>query len=227
MSNQNRDLGSRVGVAVLLVPLVVGCLLVPSLWTILLFTGWLVVAVELFGAMRGVSPDASRACWMQLVIVTLGLFAAFLLRQSSWGIALVLLPMASVIATDTSAYFGGRRFGIPGTFFPRLSPNKSLAGAIFGIGGGILAGGLAICVIVRLESNFPVVPGLVAASLIPMFAVMGDLLESRVKRLCGIKDFTVLGKPLLRAHGGVNDRVDALVTGWICTYLVILISGSL
>ncbi len=226
-SKQNKDLGSRVGVAVLLLPIVVGCLLVPSLWLALLWLGWMAITIELVDACQLRCKEARIACALQWVIGTLGLIAASLLRNSAEGVAWVLLPLVSVIATDTIAYFGGRQFGTPGTFFPQFSPNKSWQGAYLGIVGGMLVGGSAVLAITAFEGNFPVMPGLVAAFLVPVFAVAGDLLESRAKRLCEMKDFTIGGKPLLRAHGGVNDRVDALVVGWICTCLVVMISGNL
>ena len=112
------------------------------------------------------------------------------------------LVLASVMATDTGAYYCGHAIGGP-KVWPAVSPKKTWAGC---------AGGLAATLAVCLAAG-----GLWGRASLPAFAVlgaflslsaqMGDFLESALKRATGVKDS---GK-LLPGHGGVLDRIDGLL----------------
>ncbi len=104
-------------------------------------------------------------------------------------------------ASDTFAYFGGSKFG-KHKIVPHISPNKTLEGFIAGFVGTIVTG-FVYAVLVGLPTTFCVV----LAALIGVVAPVGDLFESKLKRVSGIKD----SGQLLPGHGGVLDRFDSLL----------------
>lgn len=118
-----------------------------------------------------------------------------------------------VVMTDSSAQLLGMRYGTPGTFMPKISPNKSLVGVVAGVTCGMLAAIVAI--IVWYLCHAPLHP-VVAVSLllVPALSVFGDLLESATKRKLLIKDF---GSTLGQETGGVLDRLDS----WLPSFFVI------
>ena len=143
-----------------------------------------------------------------------GCFAA-IVTLFSYSPLYLLSVMAIVWAADIFAYFSGKAFG-KRKLAPSISPGKSWEGAI---GGGIAVLVIATLVIVfagdALANTFPV---RVQASLgwaatyaililIVAASIVGDLFESQLKRRAGMKD----SSNLLPGHGGVLDRIDALI----------------
>ena len=124
------------------------------------------------------------------------------------GRLLVLLSCVVVWATDTFAYGVGKRFGRR-KLAPSISPGKTLEGTLGGIVGAIGTG--ATCFYFLMENNKVGNIGfelwcLVVVSIAAM-AVIGDLIESAVKRSAHQKD----SGTLLPGHGGVLDRIDSLL----------------
>jgi phosphatidate cytidylyltransferase len=125
----------------------------------------------------------------------------------------LLSVMAVVWVADIGAYFTGKAFGRR-KLAPSISPGKSWEGAI---GGWLLVLVVAAisATVPALEDSFPAAlqqhwgwPGLVAAmTLLVIASVVGDLFESMLKRRAQIKD----SSNLLPGHGGVLDRIDALI----------------
>ena len=128
----------------------------------------------------------------------------------------LLSVMTIVWVADIGAYFCGKAFGSR-KLAPSISPGKSWEGAI---GGWLLVLVIAslICVTpaaIPLSDTFPVQlfnvwgwPGLVGVmTLLVVASVIGDLFESMLKRRAGVKD----SSQLLPGHGGVLDRIDALI----------------
>lgn len=138
-----------------------------------------------------------------------GLPVAFLLelRALPDGLAWVFTVFAITWGTDTLAYFGGRWWG-KRPLAPRISPKKTVEGALVGLAGGALIGALALALGGQLR------PELLPLLLIgPPLAVLGDLFESWLKRSFGVKDSHVAGINVIPGHGGVLDRTDALI--WV------------
>jgi phosphatidate cytidylyltransferase len=121
--------------------------------------------------------------------------------QAGW----LLLPMFVIFAGDTGAYFAGRAFGRH-RLAPIVSPKKTWEGAVGGliasVGGGYLAWWL-----LPLPDSMTAVHVLILSIPAAILGQVGDLCESLVKRSVGVKD----SGRILYGHGGILDRVDALV----------------
>ena len=130
------------------------------------------------------------------------MFAALLLRaDQQMGLAALIFALLVVWATDIGGYFAGRGIGGP-KLWPRVSPNKTWAGAVGGFAGSlVVAAGFAACGIGRL------VPLLVLGGVLSVAGQLGDLFESAVKRRFGVKD----SSHIIPGHGGLMDRLDSLV----------------
>lgn len=127
----------------------------------------------------------------------------------------LVLAFAVTPLADVMAYFVGSTFKGP-KLCPKVSPNKTISGAIGGLLGGVIAA-ILVCTVLYNATGYTVhyfdkkwveiivyaVIGIVGA----MFTILGDLVESLMKRKLGIKD---MGK-LLPGHGGVMDRIDGIL----------------
>lgn len=112
----------------------------------------------------------------------------------------VLAVLGVAWAADTAAYFVGRRFGRH-KLAAAVSPSKTWEGAAGG-----LAGVLTYAIICGLfVSGISWLPYLAAAALLAVVSILGDLLESAVKRQASVKD----SGTLLPGHGGILDRIDS------------------
>ena len=146
-----------------------------------------------------------------LILLPATWFAIIFLREL--GLVFLLSTMALVWVADIGAYFFGNAFG-KRKLAAQISPGKSIEGAL---GGLILCYAYAFACVFFLpfESTifgawairFGWVPMLIMVTLLTAFSVIGDLFESQLKRLAGVKD----SSQLLPGHGGVLDRVDALI----------------
>lgn len=146
------------------------------------------------------------------------------------GTLLFFLPVTVTWASDTAAYFGGRRFGRH-QLAPRVSPNKTWAGAIAALVAGPAAAAAYAALLLPLAgAAYPALPGgelaLVPAGLLGLAvataAILGDLVESALKRECGAKD----SSGLLPGHGGLLDRLDSLLWAIPVAHLYLQIYGG-
>ncbi len=157
-------------------------------------------------------------CALMGVLVLIPSWLALVyLRSLDQGLMWILYVLAIVVAADTGAYFMGRQFGRR-KLLPAVSPGKSWAGFWGGFASAAL---LAIVTGIYAE-----VAGLSAAALLivtmiaGLASVLGDLLESMVKRHRGVKD----SGRLLPGHGGVMDRIDSITAAApVFTLLAILL----
>lgn len=140
----------------------------------------------------------------------------FFIRSQEHGHWLVLLMILAVSAADTGAYFAGKRFGNR-RLAPSVSPGKSVEGFIGGIIGSI-ALGLVVGQFWAPDDRWWILLLVVPAALV---SVLGDLLESMVKRHRGVKD----SGSILPGHGGVLDRVDGVTAAVPVFALTLLVTG--
>jgi phosphatidate cytidylyltransferase len=126
-----------------------------------------------------------------------------LLRSLPQGIYWLLVLTAITVSSDTGAYYVGRSLGKT-KLYPALSPGKTRAGAVGGIIGGML-GGLVVAAIFFEGANLVMVALL--SLVLSAIGIVGDLLESLIKRVSVVKD----SGQILPGHGGLLDRCDSLL----------------
>jgi phosphatidate cytidylyltransferase len=185
----------------------VGAIAAGALWE------WVRIAQKLSAS------QGRLALWAVGGAIYVAIAAAMLihLRERDWFGP--LLPVLTVIATDTGAYFTGRRFGGP-KIAPAISPSKTWSGLI----GGMAAAALTLAIVVgmllyfvsAISSDGPAFSAaftthtaiaLAVGALAAVIAQAGDFFESWMKRRAGVKDSGIL----LPGHGGLLDRVDGLL----------------
>ena len=179
---------------------------------------WLVIG---FLALRG--GPAAWPRWPAVLRLALGLLALWvawlaMAKARAVGVNFLLSAFCLVWAADIGAYAAGRAFGRR-KLAPTISPGKSWEGVVGGI---VCVLGLAALWVLLIDRAWPVDSaslytqfverfgwsGLAAAAVVLAgFSVVGDLFESLVKRAAGAKD----SSRLLPGHGGVLDRIDALL----------------
>jgi len=141
----------------------------------------------------------------------LGMLAAL---QMLSGPRATLLLIATIVVSDTAQYYSGRTFGRR-PLAPTISPHKTVEGAI----GGVICGALFMTVAITFV--FPATPIIVRILLglvIVFLGIAGDLFESRMKRVAHVKDSSAL----IPGHGGVLDRIDALLFAIPVFYFMVL-----
>lgn len=132
------------------------------------------------------------------------------------GLGWLVLIVAATWMTDSAAYLGGRSFGNH-KLAPTLSPGKTVEGAIAGVIAGAATGALATGL---LELPVPIYVGASIGLVISTLGQAGDLAESMIKRDLGIKD---MGN-LIPGHGGILDRIDALLFTLPAGYYLVLLA---
>ena len=186
---------------------------------------WLLPLVTLFSLLvmleglycyaQGHFPENTGLTCMALVYLGLPFAHFILLREltgpvhtlplwgpMSLGEALLWTVMFATWASDTFAYFGGRAFGRT-KLLPRVSPKKTREGALCGFIGCVLT----VWLLGNIWLGYPLLPVLLLGIGIGIFAPLGDLVESILKRSCDIKD----SGNFFPGHGGVLDRCDSLI----------------
>ena len=156
--------------------------------------------------------DARGGGWPLAALLLLTCWVALLALRDIGPVAL-LVAMAIVWVADIAAYFAGRAFGRR-KLAPSISPGKSWEGAIGGFV-AVAALGLAAAAVpvlsqalpAQLLAHWPVPVALLALVALAALSIVGDLHESLLKRQAGAKD----SGTLLPGHGGVLDRIDALI----------------
>jgi phosphatidate cytidylyltransferase len=140
------------------------------------------------------------------------------IQASTDGMRWTIVFFLIVWAGDTAAYFVGKKYG-KRKLYPTISPKKTLEGA----GGGLLAG-VFVAMIFKLAvfRGMPWASTLVVPIFVGVFAQIGDLCESFLKRAYGKKD----SGSVLPGHGGFLDRFDGIVFSLPVMYACIRIFGS-
>jgi phosphatidate cytidylyltransferase len=170
-------------------------------------------------ALAAMAMRADRASMAFGALYTSLPFGAFVwIREGAEDGRLILFALLGIVwATDIAAYFAGRGFGGP-LLAPKDSPNKTWTGAIGAVVCACLAG-----VTVARAFGGDQAHWLIASLVLSVVAQAGDLLESRFKRFYGVKDTS----GVVPGHGGVLDRLDALMAAVLVSALVIRLLPAL
>lgn len=164
---------------------------------------------------------ASRACFSVIGILYAGIFFTFmaLIKRDfgPHGADFIILLLGTAWLSDTGGYFAGKALG-KRKLYAAISPNKTWAGAI---GGTIAAGCGAILIRMYLLPEFSWFDILFLAASGSVLGQAGDLCESMIKRSRGVKD----SGAILPGHGGILDRVDAVLFIAPYFYLYITVRG--
>jgi phosphatidate cytidylyltransferase len=160
--------------------------------------------------LRDISATVLLATWVPLF----GSFTALLIFQDHGGVR-TFTVIVTVVFADIGGYVAGVLFG-KHLMAPAISPKKSWEG----LGGSLVFGITASVLTVAFLLDKPAWVGVPLGLMLVITGVLGDLVESQVKRDLGIKDMGTL----LPGHGGLMDRIDAMlpsaVAGWIVLTLL-------
>ena len=200
----------------------VGVTAVPSVLTYVLnpLVGW-VAALAGIAAVGMLASDKknyfSRTALGLLAVAIAGVCFVWLRTDFTYGLHIALWLPFTVIAADVGAYFAGRFIGGP-KLAPKISPNKTISGAI---GGQVAA--VVVGTSYALYFGVGTLTVIVLASLVTaIVSQIGDLTESAAKRSYGVKDASAL----IPGHGGLLDRFDGLIAAILAMALATLIAGS-
>jgi phosphatidate cytidylyltransferase len=200
--------------AALATALVVGSSGVAGALEIGLMTALVAVAASSLGTWRGGSEALASVSATLFPALYIGLpISALIGIRGLGGPRVLFLLMLTVIVSDTSQYYTGRLFGRR-PLAPAVSPKKTVEGAV----GGLVFGTALFAVVgmwwlPALPIAFRVLLGLTLVAL----GIAGDLFESMLKRSAGVKDSSTL----IPGHGGVLDRIDALLFAAPVYYIVL------
>ncbi len=193
---------------------------------------WLVAGAVALRSGPGAWPQLPRAARWAVGLVALWAAWLAIAHARVVGINFLLSVLCLVWMADVAAYFGGRAFG-KHKLAPSISPGKSWEGVWSGMVGVLALAALWMWIDGRFAVDGPSVysrlwlahglVGLVLALLaLCALSVMGDLIESLVKRAAGAKD----SSRLLPGHGGVLDRVDALLPVVPAAMALVTLAGA-
>jgi phosphatidate cytidylyltransferase len=176
----------------------------------LLLAGLAVVAFQVLFRGRTVQQAAAEALGPVYIGIPLGMLVAL---HAIHGWQATLLLIGTVVVSDSAQYYSGRAFGRR-PLAPAISPKKTIEGAV----GGVIVGSLFMLAagtyVFRLATPAWL---LLLGVAIAILGICGDLFESRLKRIAGLKD----SSSLIPGHGGVLDRIDALLFAIPVFYLAV------
>jgi phosphatidate cytidylyltransferase len=172
-----------------------------------------------FKGMAGVRPTTVSTAATVLGVAWIGLGIAhvlFIREVPEHGVLAAFTVLLTVFVCDTAAFVAGRLFGRH-KLAPRTSPGKTWEGLVAGTVAAILVPFFTL-----YEQSFLTIPqSLALGAAIAVAAPMGDLFESALKRDAGVKD---TGR-LLLGHGGILDRIDALLFAAVVSYYLLAAFG--
>jgi phosphatidate cytidylyltransferase len=173
----------------------------------------LLVVCSFRSPLERVLPDTAFSVFC-LIYIGLTLAAIPLVWARQDGRSLLIFLFCIVWTGDIAALYVGRNFGRT-KLSPRISPNKSWEGSAASLAGSLLIAAALVALSHALENRAiftlhfagPLARWLELAVVLNLFAQVGDLVESAIKRGAGVKD----SGAMLPGHGGILDRIDALL----------------
>ena len=177
-----------------------------------------ILAWRLAGGASGYVRDVTAGIFATIYVPFLAAFVAAMLVPSD-GAKRVLTFVILTISSDIGGYFAGITLGRGGHHLmaPVISPKKTWEGFAGSVAAGLAAG--ALCVTLMLHGH--AWQGLLTGAAAVLAAILGDLVESMIKRDLDVKDMGTL----LPGHGGLLERLDSLLVAapvvWLLLYLFI------
>ena len=211
---------SRVITASIAMPILFAVIYAGGIWfsaSILLLA--VIGSLELINLSKKIGFKSSRSILVicSSVILFIGsLTYGILLRNADNGVYLAYWLIVVVIVSDTCAFFVGRRLG-KHKLAPNISPMKTIEGAIGGILGAVIASLAIKYIFTELEVfsiDISVSISVIGGVLIGCIGIIGDLGESKLKRMAGVKD----SGTIFPGHGGGLDRLDSVLLNLPVTY---------
>lgn len=169
---------------------------------------WWIIAptlLALYVKRQGILIFPSAIKYLLGVLIFAPFLIALIALQARLGPSFLLFALVLVWVNDIGAYFAGRLFG-KHYLAPNISPKKTWEGFIGGMITALLI--IAIGGFLFNIQGIKWVSWLVLGVVVSLWAVIGDLFESMLKRLANKKD----SSQLLPGHGGVYDRIDSLTS---------------
>ncbi|MBU5426566.1 phosphatidate cytidylyltransferase [Tissierella pigra] len=164
----------------------------------LVFTFIIIILLILIMMNKNISIKDISVTFLGILYIPFLMFHIAYLDKTKY----IWLIFIIAFGTDTFAYIAGNLFGKM-KLCPKISPNKTVEGSIGGIIGSIILT-IIYSISFRLAPMWKLILLAVLGSII---AQIGDLVASRIKRLCGIKDYGFI----MPGHGGVLDRFDSII----------------
>ena len=191
--------------------------LAPGALAVVAMAGGLLIAVAVLargrreGALASAGAAAFPLLYLGLPVGALGALAVEAGREA------LLLLIATIAASDTAQYYGGRLLGRR-RLAPAVSPGKTVEGAVCGVAAAAVTfAGVGAWWLPVLDPPAGAGLGMMLAAA----GMAGDLFESHLKRASGVKD----SSGLIPGHGGVLDRIDALLFAAPVYYTVVVFAG--
>lgn len=179
-----------------------------------LFTSVIVVGAVALGHWNGEANALSMAAVAMMPSLYLGLpIGALAALRNQAGPEVLFLLMLTVMVSDSAQYYAGRAFGRR-KLAPAISPKKTVEGAI---GGFVFGAAVLGAVGAWWLPTVPLSLRLLLGATLVALGIAGDLFESMLKRSAGVKD----SSSLIPGHGGVLDRIDALLFAAPIFYVVV------
>jgi len=178
------------------------------------------VVLPLIGLLSRRQKEGAFATWAWTIagILYVGWLLSYLvaLRGLDGGRNWIFFALFTTWASDTTAFFIGRRFGRH-KLAPNISPGKTWEGSVGGIVGAII---VSILFFTPTPFHLPLVywQAIVLSILVSIFGQVGDLVESLLKRNMGVKD----SGRLMPGHGGLLDRLDSIIFAGVVVYYYVV-----
>lgn len=186
---------------------------------------WVIAMIMVLSYRPKEEPKTSKWAASFIGLLILVPFWLSMIALASKSPLLLFGLLLIVWAADTGAYFGGKLLG-KNKLIVHVSPNKTWEGAFFGLLLALVTAGIIYAVASDqisyahpyIQGITPLVAWMFTSFIIFVFAIFGDLFESLVKRVQGVKD----SGGLLPGHGGVLDRIDSLLS--TAPFLIFMLS---
>ena len=205
------DLEKRVASSIILIPLTLYAIFISkALFLLLILSVAIIASFEWNNLTRSDEKNKNKKKWFLIgfLYILIPLYSVMELRFIDKNIILWLFFV--VWSTDIFAYFIGKNLGGP-KLIQSISPNKTWSGLI---------GGMVSAAIIGLLSTLMFEGGIlffmITSALLAVIAQIGDLFESKVKRIFGVKD----SGTIIPGHGGILDRIDGLMFAAPAVFLI-------